>query len=417
MTRVILILSIACVALFGSYKNALSYYNEGLYQKALDEAKKSKKNYSNPNLHLIWGYSAQQLGHTEEAMHAFERVLILDANNKQAKVALPQIYRQTDRTELLSEKERGYVYGVSERGMPAELKKKYTLPLKVKTSLALGYNSNANATPGSAVLDTYFDTDSNEEALSSFFLRMTAGINYKYDFGHEDGWYMKTALNALMQSNFSAHLYDLSSVSLEWGAGYEQDNYNLYLPMTYSRINYLDKDLLEHYRFQPTLFIPVNDNFMLNVSILYSESNYIQHEDLTKDDSTWGFSTGGYFLFGDHFAYISAKYENKSPQHAEPSKYIGAKFLTATFGLHYNITPSLLGTIDYRFRHARYDDKVGLTNTIRDDNLHLLDLKLSYKLSEMSEIYISESYTQNLSNYVPSEYKKHNILIGVSVNY
>ncbi len=417
MTRVIFILSIATVTLFGGYKDALFYYKKGDYQQARLEAKKAKKSYANPNLHLLWGYSAQQLGHTEEAMHAFERVLILDPDNTQAKNALTNIYRQTDRTELLSKKERAYTYGLSERGKPKRLVKDRNLPLKAKASLALGYNSNANATPGSAVLDPYFDNDNNEDPLSSFFLRMTADIDYKYDFGHEKGWYMKTAIRAFSQSNFSAHLYDLSSVSLEWGAGYAYKNYDLYLPLSYTRVNYLDKDLLAHVRFQPTLFIPIDDTVILNVSVLYTKSNYNDHEDQGKDDNTVGFSVGGYYLFGEHFAYISAKYEDKDTRHNDPDKYIGAQFLTATFGVHYYFLPDLLGTLDYRFRYGRYDDKVGFTNTIRDDNLHLLDLKLSYKLSKITEIYISENYTQNLSNYVPSEYKRHNVLIGVSVKY
>lgn len=417
MTRIVLMLLIGYVTLYGGYKDALSYYKKGLYKQALQEAKRSKKSYSNPNLHLIWGYSAQQLGRTEEAMNAFERVLIFDSDNKQAKTSLRKIYIQTGRRELLQKKDRDLRYALRERGMPQKLVRRPSLPLKAKASIALGYNDNVNATPGSAVLDTYFETEGSEQRLSSFFSKVTTDIDYNYDFGEEKGWYMKTALNAFIQSNFSAHLYDLSTVSLEQGIGYETKNYNLYVPLSYSRVNYLDKDLLDHLRFLPTLFISVDDNTMLNVSLLYSENNYIQSEDKIKDDKSWGFSTGGYFLFGQHFAYISAKYENKSAVYDEAPKYVGAEYITATFGVHYYLSTSLLATLDYRFRYGRYKDRVGFSNTIRDDNLHLLDLKLSYSFSKNGEVYISESYTQNLSNFVPSEYKRNSVLIGMSYKY
>ncbi len=417
MARVIFILLITYVGLFADYKQALTYYNDALYQKALDEAKRSKKNYSNPNLHLLWAYSARELGLTEDAMNAFERVLIFDANNKQAKDALRKIYRQTDRTELLSEEERSYVSKLSERGVPEGLEKKYTLPLKVNASLSLGYDSNANTTPGSAVLDNYFDTNDYDDKLSSFFSRMTAGIHYKYAFDEEEGAYMKTALRAFSQSNFSAHLYDISTVSLELGAGYAQKSYDLYFPVSYNKVNYLDRDLLAHIRFLPTVLIPVGDDIILDVSLLYSQNDYISDEDQTKNDRTVGISAGGYFLFGDHFAYVSAKYENRKAQDKEPADYISAEFLTATLGANYYFTPSILGTLNYRFRYGRYGDAVGLTNTIRDDNLHLLDIKLSYFFSKKTQIFISENYAQNLSNYVPSEYKKNSIIFGVSVNY
>ena len=403
--------------MFANYNSALSYYNQGLYQKALNTAKAAKNSYSSPNLHLLWGYSAYQLGKDEEAMHAFERVLILDSDNQKAKKYLSKIYKKTGRTELLGEESDITYVDISERGKPAQLKKKPQLPLKVNTSYALGYTSNASATPDSTTLDNYLDTNNSEDPLTSFFVQMSAGVSYEYDFGEEKGWYMKTALDAFIQSNFTAHLYDLSTFTVEWGPGYRFKNYNLYLPLSYTRVNYLDKDLLEYYRFLPTLFIPIDDKIMLNLSLLYSKNNYIHKEDKTRDDESVGISFGGYFLFDDHFAYISAKYENKNASRDNPTPYTGASYITANIGVHYNFTQSILGVLDYRFRYGRYDDNVGFTDTIRDDNLHLLKLKLSYKLTEDSEVYISENYTQNLSNNPLSEYRKHNLLFGVNINY
>lgn len=417
MIRIIFILLLLSLELSAAYKNALYYYNQRLYEKALQEVKKSKKDFSNPNLHLIWGYSAEQLGHTEEAMQAFERVLILDSNNTQAKKALNKIYRKSGRTNLLSKKEREYEYAVQERGMPERLEKKHTLPVKVKSSLALGYDSNANVSAGSTILNNYFERDDSQDVISSMFTQITTNIAYEYDFGEAQGWYAKAALDALLKSNFSAHLYDLSALSLELGAGYKQEDYSVYMPFTYSRIHYLDKDLLAYYRFLPTLFVPIDESTMINISVLYSENNYLNAADQTRDDRMLGFSMGGYFLFGEHFAYISGKYENRRAQHSEPAKYIGADFFTATFGVHYQLNHLLLAKLDYSFRYGQYDDVVGFSNTTRDDNLHLLNLKLSYELSKMSELYVAYKYTQNLSNYEPSEYKKSEVYIGVSVNY
>lgn len=415
MRRVLVIILLSFTGVYANYNSALSYYKQGLYQEALNTAKASKTSYSSPNLHLLWGYSAYQLGKNDEAMHAFERVLILDPNNQKAKKYLAKVYKKTGREALLDEESDVVNEAIDERGALAKPKKQQKL--KVKSSFALGYNSNAGATPDSTALDNYFDTNNSEDPLTSFFVQMSAGISYEYDFGEEKGWYMKTALDAFIQSNFTARLYDLSTLSLEWGPGYRFENYNLYLPLSYTRVNYLDKDLLANYRFLPTLFIPIDDKIMLNLSFLFAKNTYIHQEDKARDDESVGISFGGYFLFDDHFAYISAKYENKNASRDNPIKYTGASYITANIGLHYNFTQSILGVLDYRFRYGKYDDKVGLTNTIRDDNLHLLNLKLSYKLTEGSELYISENYTQNLSNYSPSEYRKHNLLFGVNINY
>ncbi|HHD78608.1 MAG TPA: hypothetical protein ENK98_03050, partial [Epsilonproteobacteria bacterium] len=81
MFRVIIILITMTMGLFANYAKALHYYNIGNYQKAIAEIKSSKNQYSNPKLHLLWGKSAEKLGHLNEAMSAYERVQLLDENN------------------------------------------------------------------------------------------------------------------------------------------------------------------------------------------------------------------------------------------------------------------------------------------------------------------------------------------------
>jgi len=82
------------VYVHADYTQAYQLFLNGSYEKTIKELKKSKKQYSNPNLHLLWGHSAKELGHLNEAMSAYERVLLLDSTNTQAKTALEEIYTQ-----------------------------------------------------------------------------------------------------------------------------------------------------------------------------------------------------------------------------------------------------------------------------------------------------------------------------------
>jgi len=414
MLRIFLTLTLLNIGLFASYSNVLNYYKNGKYKQAIQEAKASKKEYSNPNLHLIWAYSAKSLGYWEEEMLALERVLILDKDHTQAQHELKLVYQRTHRNEL---SESSDPYTLSGRGLPPLLRERGTIPFKTKVSVSIGHDNNLNATPGNLVLSDYFGTDTNTTQLSSLFTRATSQISYTNKFGNNEKWYIKAVIDTYIQSNFSAHYYDLSTGSLELGLGYTQKDYDIYLPFSYYRVNYLDKDLLEHYRFLPQLLIPIGEDIILDINALYSENNYIVSVDKTKDDTTVGVGFGAYYLFGKHFAYLSTKYEHRSTQHANASKYITANFFTLSTGIHYYFTPSFLGTFDYRFRYGRYNDTVGTSSTKRDDNYHQFNTKISYSFSKNSELFIADTYTENHSNYAPSVFNKHSTVLGVSLKY
>jgi len=398
------------VALQADYPEAYTYYKAGEYKKAISSAKKSKREYSNPNLHLLWGYSARALGNQEEAMSAFERVLLLRKDNKSAKKALLKIYIKTDRSELAEKlNDKTNTSKVSERRSKSGF--------KTKVSLSTGYDDNVNVTPGNSILNEYYNSTTSQKKISSYFTRMNAEVSYKHHFENNKDWYLKTIVNTYVQSNFSTHFYDLTSGSLELGIGYMWGDKDIYLPLSYNGINYLNQDLLEQYRFAPTIFMPIQKDILLDITLLYSKNDYIPRVDNIKDDETFGLAFGTYYLFGKHYVYHNLKFEHRKASHDTPQHYISADFLTASIGAKYYLSSSFLANFDYRFRYGNYNSLVGLSNTSRNDNFHQIDIKLSYLFSKKLAFYLDDSYSQNISNFVPSKYKKNSIMFGVSYQY
>ena len=417
MLRFIFLFIFSYTSLFASYTEVLSYYQKGQFQKAIKKAKHSKKDYSNPNLHLIWGRSAKKLGLNNEAMSAYERVLMLNPNNKEAQQVLRDIYKITHRDELLEKMSSSDTYIFAGRGMQNHHKKPLPKNIKTTFSLSMGYDNNLNATPGSDVLSDYFGTFTKTDQVSSLFSRMTASISHSRNIADRDDWYIKAIVRAYVQSNFSAHLYDFSNSSFEVGVGYKQNNYELYFPISYHRVHYLDKDFLEQYRFLPQVLVPIGDDIVLNISALYTKNNNLQINDQTRDEERYGIEVGTYYLFGKHYAYISSKFEHRIAQHEDSAKFVEANFFTLGMGVNYYFTPALYGKLDYSFRYGRYDDEVGLSVTTRDDNLHQLNAKLGYIFSKNSQLFISDAYSENRSNYIPSKFRKHSTVIGISFTY
>ena len=400
--KILLIIAMTTIGISASYHNALLYYTSGQYSKAINEAKLSKSAYSNPNLHLIWAASAQKIGKLNEAMSAYERVLLLDAKNTQAQKALNQIYQKTKRYKLL--KENGKTHNLSK--------------WDTSFSLAFGFDNNLDATPDSETLQDYFGDTTDSNKTSSSFTRLTASIAYFNDFDSKGGWYTKSLLKAYIQNNFDANFYNLKTFSFETGLGYNTQTYNFYFPLSYHRVNYLGRDLLAQYRTNPKLLIPWKENNVFALNLIYSQNKYTSRIDRNKNDKTYAMEIGNYFLSQNNdFFSIHLKYEHHTAINALPSKYIGANFWTLKLGSKYMINPQWTTQFNYRFRYGQYDDIVGASITTRDDNFHQLDAKVSYQWSKTSQLFIANTYTENRSNYPAAVYKKNDLIIGIDFSY
>ncbi len=389
------------LGLSANYKKSLSYYKSGLYRQAIKEAKSSKKSYSNPYLHLVWGASAQKLGKLNEAMSAYERVLLLDPSNMQAQKALDAIYTKTKRYKLLKDKD------------PSHPLKNWNNTI----SLGFGFDDNLDATPDSETLQEYFGNTADTNKTSSPFARLTGALSYTDDFNEDGGWSIKYLLKAYAQNNFQNNFYNLTTFSFETGLGYNDLNYNFYLPISYHRVNYLNKDLLSQYRVNPKLLIPVGTSNILDMNLIYSQNKYIDPKDTNKNDTTYAVELGNYFLSGKDYFSIHMKYEHHSAINLLPSKYIGANFWTLKLGTKYLLSPKWLTQVNYRFRYGQYDDLVGTSITTRDDNFHQLDTKLSYQWLESSHLFIADTYTENKSNYPAAVYQKNILLLGMDFSF
>ncbi len=414
MFRTLLLLLTMSITVSANYAQAVKYYNAGKYQQAIQAIKSSKKQYSSPKLHYLWGQSAQKLGRLNEAMSAYERVLLLDEKNIQAQQALNNIYKQTKRENLIDSNHEKVLYM---RGGKPSFKERGTSSFLARASLSFGYDSNLDATPDSDTLQDYFGNSVNAKKTSSSFFRFTTLFTLFDDFNTKDGWYAKYILRTYLQDNIDAHFYNLKTASVEYGLGYATQNYNIYMPLSYHRVHYLEKDLLSQYRFNPQIFISIGKNIILDINLLYSENNYFDKEDKIRDDRTYAIESGAYYLFDKNHISGHLKYENRSSNSTFPSKYIGADFWTFKLGSKYYFHPEFLGILHYRFRYGQYDDTVGATVTTRDDNFHQLDTKLLYLWSKQSSVYLSNAYTENRSNYPAAVYRKNTIQFGIDYTY
>ena len=406
MNRLINILLFSSITLFASVEQVQQYYEAGQYEKAIKEAKSSKSEYSNPNLHLLWAKSAEALGRVDEAMSAYERVVMLDEENVDVKLRLANIYSKTQRYTLASESKKelqNYQLTPEQRNSLGLLRGEDVEELKAKASLNMGYDSNINV-------------GASGDEISTLFGRFSGSVSYINELKAKKAWYTRADLKLYYQNNMDAHYYDMLVAGLDMGLGYAGDNYTFYIPIGYDTIHYLDVNMLSQLRLEPKVNITLDD-MIVNVNAKYSSRSYKQTIHKGMDDTSFGFGSGLYYLIGKDFAYINFKYENFSSDKTLHNQYIDKNMITSSIGLNYNVNDFLVSRFDYRFRLGSYDDVVLDTNDKRKDNYNQFEVKLSHFLDEKQELYISNRYVKNSSNYADADYTKNIVMFGISVNY
>jgi len=403
--KIIYLLIFITYTINASYIKMQSYAKNNQYQKVLEEAKNSVDEYQNPKLHLLWAKSAQTLGHNTEAMSAYERVLILEPTNNEAKVALNSIYKKTGK--------RGLSSNTSEE--------KKVNRLRTKASLNFGQDSNVNVNASGGDLDGYYGAKLGLDTISSYFARFTANISYLYTFEDHDNWFMQSTLDVYYQNNFSAHLYDLTVPTAEIALGYTKDEYLFYFPISYNNINYLNQNLLNIFAFTPRIRVTLENNILWDTAAIYTQRNYINAFDSGKNATTYGLQTGVYWNAKSTQFHLNTKYEKRSADNSNEDRYINASFFTLDGKAEYYFTSSLIAEANYLFRYADYSDNIGSKATpssiSRDDYINQMNFKLSYLLDKNTELYLQDTYTNSLSTYIPSEYKKNVFLLGMQVRY
>jgi hypothetical protein len=404
MKKILLIFSLTLYAK-ASFFQMLKYYQSGQDYNVLKEAKHSAKEYQNPNLHLLWAKSAEKLGKLDIAMAAYERVLILDSSNQEAKNALKNIYATTHRK------------GLSVTPNDGTKKNK----LKLKANLTFGHDSNVNANASGDNIDGYYGTPSGAGSIASSFARVAASASYLYNFVEYDNWFTQSTFDFYYQNNYDAHLYDLTLPTAEIALGYIKNDYLFYFPISYNNIHYLNKNLLNIFSFIPHVRVKMIENILVDTSAIYTQQRYIDNIDKSKNAITYGLQTGIYWTDDQTQLHFNIKYENRIADANTPERYIDADFFTFDTNFKYYFTSSFISEAHYLFRYSNYKDDIGTKATpsqiSRDDYINELNIKLSYLLNKDMEVYAQNTYTKSLSTYIPAEYNKNVLLLGLQIRY
>lgn len=422
--RVFILLSAVAIALLADVSKVEQLYANAEYEQAIAEARASKGQYSHAKLHLLWAKSAEALGRYEEAMSAYERVLILDEKNIDAKVALLKLYRSSKRKELAAQ--------IASELREAELSKDQKelfqksdgddrSSISAKAFVVIGHDTNVNMSASAKDIDLYLQSTGNQAELATLFAKTQLSIGYNYEFEEASGWFMRGDANLIYQNNFDAHDYDALAPRLEAALGYSGSDFAFALPLAYEKLYYLQSDLYQKVRLEPRLTMAIDSHWMWSVNLIAEMRSYNPALYRGMDDQSLGLQTGVYYMDAKDYLFVTLRYENVSALKDPSNYYVDKSLLGATVGGLYNLENTLAIKAEYGYRRGSYDDvkdlKTPSIGSKREDNYHQAAIKIFYKLSEASELFAEERYAHNDSNYLLANYDKNTVMLGISMSY
>ncbi|RLA69583.1 MAG: hypothetical protein DRG09_05450 [Epsilonproteobacteria bacterium] len=389
-------------------------YDQKKYEQVISEAQKNTSEYGNAKLHLLWAKSAESLDEDEMAMSAYERVLMLDPDNTDVRLLLTKFYADSNRDALadeMSKSTENYQLTPAQRMSLERLKKDELQQFKASASIAMGYDSNINVSPDDLNLPEV------GEEIDTIFTQFQANLSYIHDLDDKGGWYLRSDVDIFYQNNADANYYNLFAGRVNIGLGYSNDLYDILLPVSYGRINYLDRDLLESFSVDPRINYTLSESLIGNINARYTQRNYLNSIDSNRDDSVTGIGLGLYWFFNNNFAYISTNYDNYSADHSVSLRFTDKKTTRVALGMNYNVEEWFIARLDYRYRYADYDDIIEIGRGERSDDYHQTEFKMSRFLTATMEASLFYRYSINNSNYELAEYDKDIVMLDIKYNF
>jgi len=416
MKKITGLLLTAQIALFAGVTEMRTLYDQKNYEAVIEEAKRSTNDYGNPKLHLMWGYSAEALGKNEMAMSAYERVLMMDPDNVELRVHLTSLYAYLDRDELatkMSKSTENYQLTPAQRNSLNTLKKADAAALKIAATFAIGHDSNINVSPED------LEIPSNDDAISTMFAQFTAHLSYTYALTDNKDWYFRTDADIFSQTNFesAAEYYNVFAASAKLGLGYRGDAFDMYLPVKYGRMHYLERDFLETIGFEPRVNITFSESLIGNINARYTERSYLDKADKNRDDTIIGYGGGLYWMFDKNFAYLTSNYDDYEAENSKSLLFTDKETFNLSAGVNYNVNDLFITRLGYRYRYTLYGDFLPDGNKQRNDYYNQGEVKVSRIFLDTMEGSLLYRYSTNRSNYELAEYDKDVVLFGLQYNY
>lgn len=405
------------------YQEAQKSYNAGDFKTAYGFFETlSLENPENPEYNFLLGRSALELKMYDEAVTAFDRVLMLNPSHTRTRLELARLYFETKEYEQASHE----LELVLKENIPQnvrdiatafktridESKNKHSF--SVALIVGAGYDNNANNDIGKKefIIPSFNIPITGNDKVDDSNLFATMVLNHSYDFGEKGGWSLENSLVGYNKTNIDLTQNNLNLFALSTSPIYSHESLRLSMPLNYDRV-YLDGK-----GYMYNLSATLKGAYLLDATSQV-EVGYLHKRGYYDEDE--GQDVKGNTFFG---SYKKAFGENEplllslSTSYSDNAEVNSGRTDVASTGYSYAIELSqsfkngLKPSVSYTYSTTDFEKVDVLYGTKRSDSRDEYELGLGYTIKENMLINASVTYSKNSSNHDPFNYDKITALMS-----
>jgi len=378
-----------------------------LWQQVLEDP-------TNLELNFELGETAMKLELFENAAAAYERILMLAPRDLRARLQLALAYYNLQSYALAEQEFRSLLAAdltpelraSVEQYLDAIAKSQQRHILDVSAYLGLTYDSNANAGPRDAIIDTsYGPIPLGAEAQQESDLGTVLGLRYdhQWDIG-EEGSYLWTSDLAFNNTFYHEdHAFNLSLMSFTTGPTYGEEEWKVRMPVTLDLITFGSEAYGQFYGINPTITWRQAPNLFMNAEAIFQGRAYTNDND--KDGSYLALQLMPRYFWGDNkymlqwrlgYAWEEANHDFKTNDGVRTA-----------IGFYTALSAKLTAFLQAGYQESSYDDPDATYGKTQDDERFqgLANLSASLPWWDLQTV-LSFNYTRNDSNISAFDYRR-----------
>jgi len=376
---------------------------------------------NNAEINFFVGRCALELRQYDEAVAAFDRVLMLNPKHTRTHLELARLYFERQQLEMA----QAELDLVLKDQLPNDIRDVATA-FKRKISEQIsphrfsgavivggGYDSNVNNDIGtkSFILPSLNIPLSGSKKEKDGYAFSTFVLNHSYDMGEKGGWSLENSVVAYDKMYAQSSENNLALFALSSAPTWSEDTYTLAFPFTFERV-YID-----------------GKGYLYNVGTGIKQSYLL--DPLSQIEGGYSFKRGYYHdetydvnahllfanyrhIIGDNLFAVAIRTSYGINKEVE-SVRTDVQNREWKYGLDLSkeFTKSLRSSLGYTRTSTQYDDVDTLFLTKRQDDKDQYELSLGYTLYKNLSLGMSVAYSDNHSNHDPYTYDKINALASI----
>lgn len=402
------------------YSNAVNAYNQQDYQTAYKYFKEYiKNNAMDKRGNFFYGRSAYEVGQYNDALMAYEKVLMEEPNNLRVQLETAQCYfklKQYDKAKEI------FNMVLQHDSVPPQVKQNIYATLqsidqqntdhffRTMFMASYVYDTNVNNASGDKDFTVYFSgvptvLPNDGEQPSDSSLQLVASLNHTYKI--DDTMGLENTFTGYTQQYFHQHDKDIDLVSFGSSLAQYGKLYKASIGLGYDHV------WLDNAQYVSTLSLKGEYSRKLNKQLNYqsyvklSDKNYQQSADELKDAYVYELYNALSYNskeFGiSSLALTLGKEQRQSGDRTDVNK----QYYGVALGNSYNISKNLLLKTSLEYKQYDYENMDLLFLSKRKDTQESVSVGMIQSINKNLSVGASVQYIDNQSNHQPFDYDKY----------